>query len=54
MGRVICQKGFDELAEAEIEEQRTAVCTRARAHFRYLHAGKQANELVDGKILVVR
>ena len=51
MGRVICQKGFDELAEAEIEEQRTAVCTRARAHFRYLQAREHSNEFIHGKIL---
>ena len=51
MGRVICQKGFDELAEAEIEEQRAAVCARARAHFRYLQAREHSNELIHGKIL---
>ena len=51
MRGVVREERAHELAEAEIEEQRAAVCTRPRTHFRYLHIREQPNEFVHGKIL---
>lgn len=48
---VIGQKGFDELAETEIQKERAAIRSRARTHFRYLQVRQHAYNLVHGKIL---